>query len=215
MKLLCLLACLAASSGTALAGVCDEASGEQALKSIEKYARDPKAKPAEVWGLCLDQVIVTEPRRTARFLAACGKILETDRTYGVCVKWPIQIGQKQLGKTDLFDVVEEAFQMDPLGWDSPPALLYTKLDDPRAMPRLIAGWKAQLAAKQQPRASWQLQGWARFRTSTARFLGKHGGATERAFLAEQLAATRDPEIAKPLRAAIAAIDKRAAAASKP
>lgn len=215
MRLLCILACLAASTGTAVAGECDDASGEQALKAIEKYARDPKAKPAEVWGLCLDQVIVTEPRRTARFLAACGKILETDRTYGVCVKWPIQIGQKQLGTIDLFDLVEEAFQMDPLAWDSEPALLYSKLDDPRAMPRLIAGWKAQLAAKKQPRASWQLQAWARFRSGTARFLGKHGGATEKAFLAEQLAATRDPEIARPIRAAIAAIDKRAAAPASP
>lgn len=104
--------------------------------------------------------------------------------------------------------------MEPLVWDSEPALLYIKLDDPRAMPRLIAGWKEQLAAKQQPKASWELQGWERFRRGTARFLGKHGGATEKAFLEEQLAVTRG-DIAKSLRAAIAAIDKRATTPVKP
>jgi hypothetical protein len=219
MRLVCILAVLVASATPALAGECDEATGEQTLSAIEKYARDSKAKPADVWGLCMDQVITAEPRRTARFLAACEKILATDRTYGVCVKWPIEIGKKQLGQgkdtIDLFDLVEEAFKMEPLVWDSEPALLYIKLDDPRAMPRLIAGWKAQLAAKKPPRASWQLQAWARFRAGVARFLGKHGGAPEKAFLEEQRAATGDPDLGKSIRAAIAAIDKRAAAPARP
>jgi hypothetical protein len=215
MKLLCLLVFLVASTSTARAGECDEATGEETLKAIEKLAKDPKGKPPEVWGLCMDQLIVYEPKRTERFIAACEKILDSVPTYGVCVKWPIDIGRKQLGKIDLFDLVEQAFTMKPLVWDSEPALLYIKLDDPRAMPRLIAGWKAQLAAKKQPRASWEQQGWARFRGGVARFLGKHGGAAEKAFLEEQLAATKDPDIAKPLRAAIAAIDKRAPPPAKP
>ena len=215
MRLLCILALLVARTATAFAGECDDATGEQVLQAIEKFAKEPTAKPPEVWGLCMDQVIAVQPKRTARFLAACEKILDTDRTYGVCVKWPIVIGKKQLGKIDLFDLVEQAFQMEPLVWDSEPALLYIKLDDPRAMSRLIAGWKAQLAAKKQPKASWELQGWGRFRGGVARFLGKHGGATEKAFLEEQLAVTHDPDIAKSIRAAIAAIDQRAAAPAKP
>jgi len=215
MRLLCILAVLVASTGTALAGECDDATGEQVLQTIEKYAKDPKAKPAEVWGLCMDQVVAVQPKRAQRFLAACEKILEIDRTYGVCVKWPIVMGKKQLGKIELIDLVEEAFKMEPLVWDSEPALLYLKLDDPRAMPRLIAGWKAQLAAKKPPRASWELQAWARFRGGVARFLGKHGGATERAFLEEQLTVAREPDIAKSIRAAITAIDQRAAAPAKP
>src|SRR5512140_286133 len=215
MKLICILAVLVASTGSALAGFCDDDNGDQVLRTIEKYARDPKAKPAEVWGICMSQVIAVQPKRTERFLAACEKILETDRSYGVCVKWSIDVGKKQLGKIDLFDLVEEAFKMEPLVWDSEPALLYITLDDPRAMPRLIAGWKAQLAAKQQPRAAYQLQAWDRFRRGSAKFLGKHGGATEKAFLEEQLAATKDPDMAKSLRAAIAAIDKRTAAPATP
>lgn len=94
MRLLCILGFLVASIGTAFAGESADAAGEQVLKTIEKFATDPKAKPAEVWGLCMDQVIVAQPKRTERFLAACEKILETDRTYGVCVKWPIDIGKK-------------------------------------------------------------------------------------------------------------------------
>jgi hypothetical protein len=111
-------------------------------------------------------------------------------------------------------VVEQAFTMDPLSWESQPALLYITLDDPRAVPRLVAGWTAQ-AAKQPPRASWQQQGWDRFRRGTAKFLGKHGGAAEQAFLKDQLAVTRDPAIAKAIRAAIAAIEARAAAPARP
>jgi hypothetical protein len=215
MKLLCILVVLAVSTGTAFAGICDDEGGEQVLQGIERYAKDPGTKPPEVWHLCMEQVIAVQPRRAARFLAACEKILETHRSYGVCVEWPIYIGKKQLGTFDLFDLVEEAFKMEPLVWDSEPALLYTKLDDPRAVPRLIAGWKAQLAAKQQPKASWQLQAWDRFRRGAAKFLGKHGGAPEQVFLDEQLAVTRDPDLARPLRAAIAAIDQRAAAPAKP
>jgi hypothetical protein len=105
--------------------------------------------------------------------------------------------------------------MEPLVWGTEPALLYIKLDDPRAMPRLIAAWNAQLAAKRQPKASWQVQAWTRFRGDVSWFLGKHGGATEKAFLADQLAATHDPDVARPIRAAIAAIDKRATAPAKP
>jgi len=112
MRLPCTLAFviagIGAGTGPAFAGTCDDDNGEQALKTIEHYAKDPTSKPPEVWGLCMQQVIAVQPKRTERFLAACDKILETDRTFGVCVKWPIEIGKKQLGKIDLFDLVEGA-----------------------------------------------------------------------------------------------------------
>ncbi|HET7500500.1 MAG TPA: hypothetical protein VFK02_05835 [Kofleriaceae bacterium] len=49
----------------------------------------------------------------------------------------------------------------------------------------------------------------------AKFLARHGGATEKAFLEEQLATTRDAGIARAIRSAIAAIDARAKAGTKP
>jgi hypothetical protein len=214
MRLFVTLALLVASAHPALAGMCDEGNAVDELRDLERYAKHPDGQRPSFWHLCIDQIIATQPKLTERFLAACEKVLETDHKLGECVQWPITFGKKQLGKTDLFDIIEEAFTMDPLGWESQPALLYIKLDDPRAVPRFVAAWKAQ-AAKKPPRASWQQQGWDRFRGGAARFLGKHGAADEKAFLSEQLAAIHDPALAGTIRKAIAAIDARLAAPSSP
>jgi hypothetical protein len=209
VKSLLVIAVVAFTPAVAFAGYCDEDHAEEVLKQIEKYAADAKAGAPEVWGLCMDQVITVIEPKTKRFLAACEKILARDRKFGVCVKWPIDLGNKQLGKIELFDLVEEAFVMDPLVWDTEPPKLYIRLDDPRAMPKLIDGWRKQLASKTQPKASWQVQPWTRFRRGTAKFLGKHGGAAEKAFLEEQLAVTKDGDVKRSIKDAIAAIDKRA------
>ncbi|HEU4729378.1 MAG TPA: hypothetical protein VFT22_15860 [Kofleriaceae bacterium] len=214
MRWLCVLAFVIATPRAVHAGMCPDDYGEQALRAIESYAGDPSKGRPDLWPFCMEQVIAVQPNKAARFLAACDKIVQHDPTYPVCVQWAIQLGRKQLGKLDLFDLVEQAFTLDPLVWETKPPLLYAKLDDPRAVARLVAAWKAQ-AAKRPPKAPWQQEGWERFRRGTAKFLGKRGGATEKAFLEEQLAATRDAGIAGAIRSAIAAIDARAAAGVKP
>jgi hypothetical protein len=202
------LACLAAAAGVARAGECDDAGGLQALRDIEAFAKAPTGKAPDVWHLCIEQVILPDAKLAARFLAACEKIDTAVGTYGVCVEYPIRMGKAKLGAVDLFPLVEQAFAMKPLEWASPPALLYIQLDDPRAVPRFVAAWKAQLAAKHQPRASWEVQPWARFRRGAAAFLGKHGGEDERQFLREQLPAATDADVAKAIRGAIRQIESR-------
>jgi len=53
MRLPCTLAFviagIGAGTGPSFAGTCDDDHGEQVLKTIEHYAKDPTSRPPEVW----------------------------------------------------------------------------------------------------------------------------------------------------------------------
>jgi hypothetical protein len=142
-----------------------------------------------------------------RFIAACDVIARREVSRD-CVYWSTVLGAKRLGGKDMIDQLVAQVPLDPFDFGT--VEVYDKLDDLRAVPFVVAAWRAGLADK-RARKAFYTEDLARWRHASARILGKHGGAAEKAFLDEQAQTLGDRGVKKACRAASEAIGKRLAA----
>jgi hypothetical protein len=198
------IALLIVRGGLAYAGDCHE--GGPLVAAVEAYARKPGTQVPELSSLCMEQGVVPSKPLAKRLIAACDVIVAREASRD-CVYWSTVLGAKQLGGKEMIDQLAAQVPLDPFHFATVEA--YEKLDDPRAVPLVVAAWQAGLADKRAKKAFYA-EDLARWRHAGARILGKHGGAAERAFLDDQVQTLGDRGVKKACRAASAAIAKRLA-----
>jgi hypothetical protein len=201
----------------AWAGVCvDESEADDGMKLIEAFAKDKAKKKAvdEAYGwLCVE---VEALRLRPRIERACRAILDRDGLESRCTTAVAAAGIPRLGDHDIYAFVV-AMPDDPLvhpgNIGTTRLMLLGRMGDARAVPKIVEMWKETIprAAKNEKRRP-AMMGWSVWRQEAAEVLGKLGGKDELAFLEEQAKATKDSFVAKACRGAIAAIQKRLAAA---
>ncbi|HWO20056.1 MAG TPA: HEAT repeat domain-containing protein [Kofleriaceae bacterium] len=207
----------AAPARTASAGVCvDESEADDGMKLIEAFAKDKSKGKAVEEGYGWICVEVDALRLKSRIERACRKILDRDGIQSRCTIAVAAAGIPKLGDHDIYAFVV-AMADDPLvhpgNIGTTRLLLLGRMGDARAVPKIVELWKETLprAAKSEKNRP-AMMGWSVWRQEAAEVLGKLGGKDEVPFLEEQAQATKDSFVAKACRAAIAAINKRLAAA---
>jgi hypothetical protein len=201
--------------GTAHAGmVCMDATP---VTSLEMVAKDPKATPQDAYAYCLPGLVEREPASVPRVLAACSKILARAPNDALCIELAVRIGKKEHAGVDLYAAVA-GWKIDVWNWDRGDltVILLGKLGDSRAAPLIMDVWKAHLdEAQRREKKKWSssMMAWTGWRKDAAQALGAVGDADVKAFLDEQAKATKDKYLRQACQDAIAAIDKRLAAAS--
>jgi hypothetical protein len=98
------------------------------------------------------------------------------------------------------------FEDDPFEWAPPFSTqeqLYAELDDPRAVPVLLAQWNKAIEKKREATDHW-----VTWRLRVVGLFARHGGAGELAFLQAQVKTTKPKRLAKAMEQAIAEIAKR-------
>jgi len=195
----------------ASAGECDDDNARRNVVALETYASGKGAKP-EIWGLCVEQAIVGSPKLTARFVAACEKIVARDPDDSECVHWSVFLGARKLGAVDLLDSVTRLFTLDPFAEAMNAIDMYVKLDDARALPLIHDRWL--VAAKDKHASSMKSEWvyrWAKWRHAAIALYASKGTPDDVAFLQDQAKATRDRGVKRAIARAVAAIQQRAAA----
>ena len=189
-------------------GYCEDEIATKLVVDLETLARGKDAQP-DNWGDCVSENIALNKKLTARLLAACTKIIETNPDHSDCVVWAIEVGAKQLGKRDLFEAMVKLFPID--AFDGVSFGLYATLGDARALPLIRDAWTAAAKDKRSKSPSrnqtYLLAVW--HHTALALFTTQ-GGADDAKFLTEQLSATRDKGVRRGMHRAIDAIKKREA-----
>ena len=185
----------------AWAGDCD-GEGTAEVVTFERYAKRPSPPKPALDELCVDDEIVRSPLLIKRFLAACERIVARE-PLRECIWWGSSFGAKTLGGKDVFDELRTTFPLGPFDFDL--AERFATLDDPRAVPLVVAAWKAGLVDKRLPRHAHE---WARWRRAALRILEHHGGPAERTFLAAQLPSITGKSLRQAIQVAITAIDQR-------
>jgi hypothetical protein len=211
MKAAFVIGLLALRLSDAHAGACvgDEGEDEERqVSALEAFAKNPKQKQRtldeDVW--CIMPAPAPFKRRIEK---ACTTILDRDPTFENCIHAVAGNGIATLGSHDIVALVvarnESPFDLRGDGITLPQLL--AKLGDPRGAAIIVDTWKATI-----PLAEGKKKGaigeWRRWRLYAIAALGTLGGATERAFLDEQLAVTKEKSWRKAYSKAIAAIDAR-------
>ncbi|MEO6777269.1 MAG: hypothetical protein ABI467_30355 [Kofleriaceae bacterium] len=212
------LAIVADLGGVVRAGVCEGrvASADAGMKWIEKFANNKHAPmDPDTEGAAWYCVQLEAHRERSRIEAACSKILDRDGDGDAspCVDVAAAAGFAKLGTHDLFATIGKRklrpYDTDA-GRDDNLALLGA-MDDPRAVPIIVATWNAALPhAAKWPSGSGRFIEWSSWRTIAAQILGRIGGDPERTFLETQAKATTDRHVAQACRAGADAIAKRLA-----
>ncbi len=207
---------------TASAGVCvSDEEADAGMKAIEAFAKDKSKEKAvdEAYGswLCVELAAV---RLKPRIERACRAILDRDGLESRCTTLVAAAGIPKLGDHDIYAFVV-AKPDDPLlysghSFRTTRLMMLGRMGDSRAVPAVVETWQETIprAAKHEKRRP-MMMGWSVWRQQAAEVLGKLGGKDELPFLEEQAKATKDSFVAKACRAAIAAIQKRLAAAPAP
>lgn len=209
-----------AAARTASAGVClSEEEANQDMQLIEVFAKD-KSKGKEVdeaygW-LCVQMDALRFKPRIER---ACKAILDRDGIKSPCTIVAASAGFARLGAHDVYAAVMQISE-DPIASAGGAGLskmtMVGRMGDPRAVPVILETWKAAIPrAEQREKRRLEMGSWSLWRQDAAGALGRLGGKDELAFLDEQAKATKDRFVAKACRDAIAAIEKRLAAAAAP
>jgi hypothetical protein len=199
-------AALAGAPRAASAGSCEGYEREE-VERFEAYARKP-GPPLIGEALCLEPIIGT--KLATRVVKACDVILAREPGLRACVEWGIVFGAQTLGGRPLFDALDAAVPLDVLGEGRRALELHRRLGDPRSAALVRAAWQAALG---DPRLAKKKHAyvWAVWRRGAVDLFAALGGAPERAFLQDQLAATKARGLARAMRRSIAAIDARLAA----
>lgn len=192
----------------AAAGDCTD-GGPDEISALEGYARKPAKGGLVVDEICMEDALGNK-RLAARFQKACDTILAREPGAFECVAWGARFHLTSLAGQDTFDRATAGWPTDPFVDNHQTLGIYHALADQRAVAVVVAAWRTALT---DPRATAkkQARAWNMWRHSAAELLGNLGGATEKAFLTEQLAVTTAPGLKRAIKRAIKAIDKRAAA----
>ena len=211
--LLVLLTVMLVGARTSAAGVClSDREADDDMKLVEAYAKDRSKREEVVQSYAFFCVGGAGKRLKARIAKACLAIMKRDGETTECMTAAATAGLSMLGDHDVFAWIAKQDE-DPL-FDHTRLTLFNVLGDPRAVAITIEEWRATLpraAAREKRKGS--MAGWSSWRQVAAMLIGAHGGKDELAFLDEQAAATKDKYVALECRTAIAAIERRLAAAS--
>lgn len=188
----------------------------ESIKSIEKYAKDPKSFDHSGLDnfapdfLCADGVAKEFP---ARVEAACKKVLdrkEDDHTDD-CIDLAAFAGLSKVGDHDIFAIIS-ARKENP--FDFPGGFWWERLTflgamkDARAVPLIIATWKAASAKAAKKKSDNARTSWIMWRRDACTALADLGGADEVAFLQQEVASAKEKLVRNVCNTAITAIKKR-------
>lgn len=201
---------LAVSASPASAGYCDEQGQLDLLAQFDKLARSARAPAPDLDEICLDDIVNT-PKLAARLVKACDAILARDTANQACVIWGVRAGGTRMGGLDMFAAIGRAVPMDPFAYGNPTLGLYLRLGDARAVALVRGAWQAGLADARAAKKK-HAHAWGVWQRDAVTLFERLGGAEERAFLIDRAKVTRAKGMSRAIKRAIAAIDKRLAAA---